>query len=479
MRRSTAVSVVCAALLMGVVLGRLGVPGSGWLVLPAAVLALSLWPTRLRVGAMAALAVAVGLWRFQVDAAAQAQLTNLIGETVTLTAVISDDPGYDPRGFMEFKLGDLRLEDAPLPGSIGVRMYQTNLHRGYTVQVSGKLRPGFGTIPAELSYPQLVVRSTQQSWLEHIRQRFFAGMKTALPDTVASFGLGILVGVRSMMSDAMRDQLSLVGVSHLVAVSGYNLTIMVAAAHRLLERFGRGVALVSSLWLIGGFLVVTGASASIVRASCVSVLALLAAFYGRRPQPMALILIVAAGTAAYHPGYLTDLGWLLSFIAFFGVMVVAPAVMARLGNPKWVAVQLFVESSVAHVLTIPLIMFIFGSLSIVAPISNLMVLPLIPLAMLTAFIAGIAGAVAPAFAGWVAWPANLIISFILAVIGWFAHLPWAGVTAQIGWVTMLLGYGGILLITLALKRVNYLRQRAELASLTDPLMRHVVKLEAR
>jgi competence protein ComEC len=275
------------------------------------------------------------------------------------------------------------------------------------------------------------------------------------------------------MPKPMRDQLALVGLSHLVAVSGYNLTIMVAAAHRLLERFGRGVALAASLWLIGGFLLVTGASASIVRASCVSVLALVAAFYGRRFAPLALIFFVAGVTAAWYPGYLTDLGWLLSFIAFFGIMVVAPAVMSRLGNPKWLAVQLFVESSVAHILTVPLIMYVFGNLSVIAPLSNLLVLPMVPLAMLTTFIAGLAGMVLPALAGWFAWPGGLVLGFMLGLIGWFAHVPWAGVTAQIGWVVMLLGYGAMVVVTLALKQVNQRLGRTEQDPASDPLARRV------
>jgi competence protein ComEC len=284
-----------------------------------------------------------------------------------------------------------------------------------------------------------------------------------LPEPIASFGLGLLVGIRALIPKAMQTELTLVGLSHLVAVSGYNLTIIVAAVDRLLKRAGRGVALVVSLWLIVGFLIVTGASASIVRASIVAVLSLLASFYGRRFNPLTLIFITAGVTAAYDPKYLSDLGWLLSFLAFFGILVVAPAVEARLHHPKSVLIKLFIESFVAQLLTTPLILYIFGNLSIVAPFSNLVILPLVPLAMAVSFVAGLAGMFLPAFSGWFAWPAMLVLGFITKVIDEFAGLPWAGRTEYISLPVMLLMYALIVLGTLAVKRSNTRAQRPEAA----------------
>jgi competence protein ComEC len=228
---------------------------------------------------------------------------------------------------------------------------------------------------------------------------------------------------------------------------------------RALGRLGRGVALITSLWLITGFLIVTGASASIVRASLVSVLSLLAAFYGRRFNPLTLILITAGATCAYDPKYLTDLGWLLSFLAFFGILVIAPAVAARIGDPKPVLVRLFIESFSAQIITLPLILYIFGNLSIVAPITNLIILPLVPLAMATSFLAGLAGMIIPPFAGWLAWPATLTLTFITKTIDGFAALPWAGRQDHLSLTAMLTMYAIILVFTIILARANRIPRR--------------------
>jgi competence protein ComEC len=402
--------------------------------------------------ALALVAVALGLTRAQVWKGEHTALAGRIGTPVVLVGTVADDPSITDTGQVNFTLGSLRDHGERVPGAIGVHEYSVHLQRGYQLQLSGKLKTGFGNAQAELGFPKLEVLSTSQTPLERLRQRFFAGMRTALPDPIASFGLGLLVGIRALIPKPMQATLALVGLSHLVAVSGYNLTILVRAADRATRRLGRGIALATSLWLIGGFLVVTGASASIVRASLVSALSLLASFYGRRFHAVTLILIAAGVTAAYSPGYLSDLGWLLSFLAFFGILVLAPAVEARLGRPKRVAARLFIESFAAQIMTIPLILFFFGQLSIVSPITNLLILPMVPFAMAVSFGAGLAGMFLPAFAGWFAWPAAILLSFIVKLINAFASLPFAGRDYQITLTEMLAMYALIAIVAVVLTR---------------------------
>lgn len=461
MRRSTQISLICGAVILGIVIGRGGAHIPGQVVLAVGLVTLMLSRSRLGFLALIIFALSLGLWRTDAYLADQARLTALIGQKVDFTATVEDDPALSTKGYLEFKAGHLVDHGRNLPGVITVRMFPTNLHRGYRVSLSGKLGDGFGSVPAEMFYPAMAITSKDLSPLERFRQRFFVGIRTALPEPAASFGLGLLVGVRGLVPKDLQTQLNLVGLSHLVAVSGYNLTIMVAAAHRLFERFGKGIAMVASLWLIGGFLLVTGASASIVRASVVAILALLAMYYGRRFNPLTLILIAASGTALFKPAYLTDLGWLLSFIGFFAVMVVSPSVAARLGNPRFLAAQIFIETMTAHVLTVPLILYYFSQLSIAAPITNVLVLPLVPLAMLTGLIAGLGGMVVPAFSGWLAWPAALILRYMLEVVHWFARQPWAASTMHIDFSGMLIMYAVLGVGVIALKRSNIRARRPE------------------
>lgn len=476
MRRTTSISLIFAALLGGIIFGRSGVEATGWAIIAAvvlAVLALGL-RSRLVVGSLMLLAMTMGIWRTGAWESGRARLVDLIGQTVTITGVVADDPARGATNQVDFKLGSMKMDGRVLPGQLSVHLYPVQLQRGYYVRVTGKVGPGFGNSVAEMGFPKLDILSRDQNWLERLRQRFFVGIKTALPEPLASFGLGLLVGIRALIPKPMQTELTLVGLSHLVAVSGYNLTIIVQAADRLLKRFGRGIALAVSLWLIASFLVLTGASASIVRASLVAVLSLFASFYGRRFNPVTLIFIAAGTTAAYDPKYLTDLGWLLSFLAFFGILVLAPAVEARLGNPKSVLLKLFIESVAAQLLTIPLILYIFGQLSIVAPLTNLLILPMVPFAMAVSFAAGLAGMIIPPFAGWIAWPAALTLGLITKIIDQFAALPWAGRTEHISLAAMLAMYCLLVILTLAIRRSNTRLKRTERAM--DPLSPGVIGL---
>jgi len=253
-------------------------------------------------------------------------------------------------------------------------------------------------------------------------------MQSALPEPLASFGLGLLIGQRSTLPETTEDQLRHVGLTHIIAVSGYNLTIIVLACRRLLAKWSKFQATVTCLALIGLFLLITGSSPPIVRASIISVLAIGVWYYGRNIKPMVLLLVAAAITVIANPIYLWgNVSWYLSFLAFFGVLVLAPLVTKRLFGDKEpkIIVSILIESACATVLVLPYILYIFGEMSLVSLPANLLVIPFIPLAMLLALVAGLSGMFVPAFAGWLAWPANLLLTYMLDVASLLSRVPHA------------------------------------------------------
>ena len=148
-----------------------------------------------------------------------------------------------------------------------------------------------------------------------------------MPQPLAAFGLGLLVGQRATLPQDVNQQLLMVGLVHIIAVSGYNLTIMVEAARRLFGKRSKFQTMAVCLLLIGTFLLMTGDSPSIVRASIISMLSIGAWYYGRQLKPLVLLLLAAAVTVVANPLYLWgNVSWCLSFLAFFGVVLVAPLV---------------------------------------------------------------------------------------------------------------------------------------------------------
>ena len=144
-----------------------------------------------------------------------------------------------------------------------------------------------------------------------------------------------------------------------------------------------------------------------------------------------------------------DIGWYLSFSAFFGVLVLAPIFTKRLfkKRPKLLG-QVVIETISAQIMALPIIAVIFGELSMISILANALIVPLIPIAMLLTFLAGLGGMLGPLIAGWISWPANLILTFMTDLVSVMAAVPWALKEVSIGWSLAAAFYVGVLLIAL-------------------------------
>jgi competence protein ComEC len=190
-----------------------------------------------------------------------------------------------------------------------------------------------------------------------------------------------------------------------------------------------------------------------IRATLVTGLSLLAWYYGRRFHPLMLIIYVAAATAWWYPIYIwSDIGWYLSFLAFAGVLIVAPLLTKWLyGVPDKVPaiMQLVIETMAAQIMTLPLILFVFGQLPVLSLLSNLLVAPVIPLAMVTTTLAGFAGWLAPGVFSFVGIGAEYVVRYVVAVVELLASVSWAQLQVQISSILMASLYAVISLSTLA------------------------------
>jgi competence protein ComEC len=353
----------------------------------------------------------------------------LAKQKVLLVGQADTDATYSERSQLLIDITDIHVvepELIKLPGKIKIEGFGAGIvYRGDIVQVEGKLFPTRGSRQATITFADIKVKGRSNSFIEKIRHEFVAGMQTVLPEPQASFGLGLLVGQRSDLPEATLAGLSMVGLTHIVAVSGYNLTILVRAARRIFAKSSKYQTLLFSLVLIMGFLAITGLSPSIVRASIVSGLSLVAWYYGRTFRPLLLILLTAALTAGWYPTYLwSDIGWYLSFLAFYGVLVLAPLIAKRMNiQTTKLLPGLILESFCAQIMTVPLIMFIFHEVSIISLVANMLVVPLVPFAMLFSFIAGLAGMLAPVAGSWLALPAQILLTSMLDIVALLSRIP--------------------------------------------------------
>lgn len=466
-RRTTLIAIGALGFLVGLGSVQLGGTLQGW---AWPVLALLLLPLCFKKKILLAVPVAItvglllGVWRGSEELWALKGYQPYLEQKVWLVGDVVEDPTYDDRGMLDFRLQNIELLGEPLPGQVRVKTYSiADIRRGDAVLAQGKLVDGFGNYQAAIYYATAEVTVKNQSLVDTVRREFAASVLTNVPDPQASLGLGFLVGLKSGLPAELDDQMKLLGLTHIVVASGYNLTILVRLARRLFERVSKYQTLAVSATLVAGFVAVTGFSPSMSRAALVTGLALWAWYYGRRIHPVVLLLLAAAITAAANPLFLwVDIGWWLSFLAFAGVLVLAPLLQTKLfgdKKPKLLG-QIVLETICAQLLTLPLILFIFGDLSVLSLIANVLVVPLVPLAMLLTFVAGVVGSVLPVVAPYVAMPATVLLSFITEVVRLMAQIPWAQVPFTIAWPVMLGCYAAIVAFGLIMKarlKFNFLR----------------------
>jgi len=467
-RRTTLITVFCLAMLCGLGAARkLYVYPTLWLLALAPLLLFVRKKNIISLLLVLCFGATVGLWRGGEYMRNVHQLQSLTERKVMIIATAASDSVYGKRGQVQFTGSGISLVypyQSKLAGSFKLSGFgEQMIYRGDQVRVSGRLFPSRGSNQATIAYAQLTTLSHGGSSIYNLTRRFDAGMQNALPEPQASFGLGLLIGQRNTLPADITAALTAVGLVHIVAVSGYNLTIIIRGVSRL-KLGSKYQKLVLSLLLIAGFVLATGFSASIVRAAIVSILSLWAWYYGRKIKPMVLITFAAAITALWNPFYLWgDTGWYLSFLAFFGVLVISPIISARFfkKQPKLLT-MVVIETLAAEVMTLPLILMTFSQLSVVALVANALVVPLVPLAMLLSAVAAGAGAIAPQFAGWLALPARILLTYMLDIVHIMASLPSVLIHRSIGLPYMLMIYIFVLVtLLIAYRKLPKVRENYE------------------
>ncbi len=266
---------------------------------------------------------------------------------------------------------------------------------------------------------------------------FQGAVNGILPNPEAPLLAGLLLGSRDDIPAALKQSFRVSGTSHIVAVSGFNVTVVVmviASFFRLLP-LPRVARLAMIVIAIGAFVTLTGASASVVRAGIMGSLAIVGKESGRLGDALHALILSAAAMVVWDPRIIASIGFQLSVAATLGLILLSEPIERLLRFvPTVLGLRGSLSSTLSAILmTQPLITLYFLQLSLVAPLVNLVVLPLIPLAMLTGFCAALAGAAVPAFAPYVGWIAWAPLAAIIRSVDQGARLPFASVTLGAGW----------------------------------------------
>jgi competence protein ComEC len=291
---------------------------------------------------------------------------------------------------------------------------------------------------------------------------FEDALSKALPEPEAGLAKGLIIGGSRQLPDAVVSDFRSAGLSHIVAVSGYNISII--ASCFLLLGVGcflpRPKAAVFSLFATVAFVILSGAPASAVRAFGMSSVLVSAGWFGRRYASIQSIVMVASVMLLLNPLLLRhDIGFLLSFAATAGIALTSSWVGRIVKRVRHGA--FFVEAALltfcANLFVMPVIFANFGTFSPVSFLANAVILPIVPYAMLFSALVGGAGMIAPVLGSLLSFPAYAAVFPIVFGAEYMAGLS-RGVMihAEFGWLATIVWYGilGFVFVSIEKRRLG-------------------------
>lgn len=298
--------------------------------------------------------------------------------------------------------------------------------------------------------------------LNAVRQPLSRSLKRSLPAPESALARGILMGERASIPAEVTEDFNRSGISHLVAISGYNVALVAGlAAASFAWLIGRRPATLIAMLLVVAYALAVGATPSVLRATLMGELMLGAVLAGRPGSALGAVLLAGAALTAWQPLSIDDVAFQLSFAATIGIVVLAGPLAERLRAPygllpEGLAATLAEQSAVtiaASVAVLPVIAAIFGRVSIVSLPANLLAVPLFPLALLASAVTAVAGAVS----GDLGYLTGEGAYLPLAALIWLGHaaaaLPQASVTIEgLGTLEAALLYAPLLLLAVVLAR---------------------------
>lgn len=487
------------AWIMGIWLAsRLDVSLAAWLATAVATAAGAILlrrnpTTRLALVAVAAMALGGARYTTAVPTIDSTHVAYYNGSPdVTLTGLVSDEPDVRDRSTnLRVSVQSITLPDGTTRTVDGLILAQVPRFPAVAYGSSVTLRGALETPPEDESFsykdylarqgifsmlnqPRVTVLAEGKgSALYHaiyaVKERAHAVINALIPAPQSALLSGILLGNDNGMPQDLSDAFRATGLTHIIAISGFNIAILTAILAGLCEPFmPRRAAALFAIFGIAVYTILVGADASVVRAALMGSIFLLATRWVGRPNfAYASLFLAAVVMTLANPHTLWDVGFQLSFTATLGLMLYATPftrwterwlnryldrdIVQRLMGLLSEAVLITLA---AQVLTLPLMIAYFGQVSLISLVANAFVLPAQPGVMLWGGLATLSGMLVPALGqlfGWLAW---LFLSYTIALVRLFATVPGAMIPVNVP-------TAGIVTIYLAIAAVTWLAQTPE------------------
>lgn len=280
-----------------------------------------------------------------------------------------------------------------------------------------------------------------------VRQAFLDNLAGLTPDSEGLLA-GLAIGDTSKLSELAQDNMKIVSLTHLTAVSGANCAIVIGLVFLLLGRLAlsRLTKTLVSMSALILYVLLVGPEPSVLRAATMASVVMFAHLLGRRggaTQALALCVIILL---IADPWLATNYGFQLSVLATLGILELAPAMASRLSArmPKWLALTLSV-STAAQLACLPVLLQLQAGLSTYSIPANLLAEPLVAPITVLGILACLSSPIWPWLSSFLCWVASFGAWIILEIARHFASAP----AATLDWPTGIVGViGGAIVLLL-------------------------------
>lgn len=247
---------------------------------------------------------------------------------------------------------------------------------------------------------------------------FTSVINSYLPEPQASLLNGIIFGVNLKTGKEFYQQLKIVGLLHLVVLSGINITLLSSMISSSTKFLSKQVSTLITILTIILFVIFVGAQAPIIRAAFMGILTHVAIITGRKNYTLYALFLSLIFILIFWPDWLKTVSLQLSYGATLGIIL-----FGQSQSNNYILKNLRLTLA-AQIFTVPIIFFYFRQVSLISPLANLLVAETVPTLMVFGFLTAILGKISYVLGYIPSLVSYGILTYIVWIITTLAKIPY-------------------------------------------------------
>lgn len=264
------------------------------------------------------------------------------------------------------------------------------------------------------------------NYIFKLKDRLIVNIDSSLNEPYAGLLNALLLGNKRKLSEDLLSLFVMVGISHIIVVSGYHVAVVSLIFEKIAIYWPRILSFVIGNLILLAFVILAGAQASVTRAVVMAWLFILALFIGRSSRIFNALILTCFIMILIKPIILVyDIGFQLSIASILGILYIAPILEKKLNIKNYSLKVIIATTFGAQLMTAPLVVYYFGRISLIAPLANILILPIIPLVMSLGIILLITTSILSKISFIIAWPIYFLEKYIVWIVEMLSKIRFA------------------------------------------------------